>query len=101
VGKCDPPGFTTAAGHFNPEGRKHGGRTVEGPHAGDLGNLPVGVEGNLKAEIPAPRVTLSTGKGSLFPPSGTALVIHDGLDDELTDPTGNSGNRIACGVITR
>ncbi len=101
AGKCDPPDFMTAGGHFNPEARKHGGRAAEGPHAGDLGNVAVGVEGTVRAAIPAPRVTLGPGRNSLFPPSGTAVVIHAGLDDELTDPTGNSGARIACGVITR
>ena len=101
VGKCDPPDFNSAGAHFNPEERKHGGRTAEGPHAGDLANLVVGIEGTVKLEIPAPRVTLGPGKYSLFSPAGTTLVIHAGLDDELTDPTGNSGARIACGVITR
>ena len=101
VGKCDPPGFTTAGGHFNPEARKHGGKTAEGPHAGDLPNLTVGPDGGFKGKVLAPRVTLSAGTHSLFAPNGTALVIHADADDEMTDPTGNSGGRIACGVVVR
>lgn len=101
VGKCDPLGFTTAGGHFNPDARKHGGKTAEGPHAGDLPNLAIGPDGSFKGEVLAPRVTLGSGKPSLFPPNGTALVVHADPDDEMTDPTGNSGARIACGVITR
>lgn len=101
VGKCDPPGFTTAGGHFNPQARKHGGKAAEGPHEGDLPNLMVGPDGSLKTKVVAPRVTLGPGKNSLFTSAGTALVIHADPDDEMTDPTGNSGDRIACGVITR
>jgi Cu-Zn family superoxide dismutase len=101
VGKCDPPGFTTAGGHFNPGARKHGGKTAEGPHAGDLPNLVVGADGAVKTEVLAPRVTLGPGKDSLLSASGAALVIHADADDEMTDPTGNSGARIACGVVAR
>lgn len=100
VGKCDPPAFTTAGGHFNPDGRMHGAKTAEGPHAGDLPNLVAGSDGNFKGDVLAPRVTLKGGKRSLFSANGTALVIHADPDDEMTDPTGNSGGRIACGVIT-
>lgn len=101
VGQCDPPGFTTAAGHFNPEGRRHGPKNPEGPHAGDLPNLVVGTDGTVKVEVMAYRVTLGVGKHSLFPPGGTALVIHADRDDETSDPTGNAGARIACGVISK
>ena len=101
VGKCDPPGFTTAGGHFNPGARKHGGKTAEGPHAGDLPNLVAGADGTVKAQVLAPRVTLGPGTHSLLSANGTALVIHADPDDEMTDPTGNSGGRIACGVVTR
>jgi Cu-Zn family superoxide dismutase len=75
--------------------------TAEGPHAGDLPNLAVGADGAVKAEVLAPRVTLGPGKYSLMSASGTALVIHADADDQMTDPTGNSGGRIACGVVTR
>jgi Cu-Zn family superoxide dismutase len=101
VGKCDPPDFTSAGGHFNPHGKKHGLKSPEGPHAGDLPNLVVGADGAAKAEVVAAQVTLKEGKNSLFQPGGTALVIHANPDDEKTDPTGNAGGRIACGVITK
>jgi Cu-Zn family superoxide dismutase len=103
IGKCTPPDFTSAGGHFNPLIRKHGTKNPEGWHAGDLPNLTVGSDGTLKTEVLARDVTLgsSTSALSLFPPSGTALVLHASPDDERTDPAGNAGARIACGVITR
>lgn len=100
VGKCDPPGFTSAGGHFNPQGKKHGLKSPEGAHAGDLPNLLVGSEGAVQVEVMAAQVTLGSGPNSLFHPGGTALVIHANPDDEMTDPAGNAGARIACGVIT-
>jgi Cu-Zn family superoxide dismutase len=101
VGKCDPPDFASAQEHFNPDGKKHGLKNPEGPHAGDLPNLVIGPEGVAHLELLAPRVTLGAGANSLFHPGGTALVVHAGPDDEVTDPAGDSGARIACGVITR
>jgi len=101
VGKCDPPGFTSAGAHFNPHGKKHGLKSPEGPHAGDLPNLVVGSDGTAKAEVAAAHVTLGPGKHSLFHPDGTALIIHANPDDEKTDPAGNAGARIACGIITK
>jgi len=101
VGKCDPPAFTSAGGHFNPEGKQHGWMNPAGAHAGDLPNLSVALDGTARLEVYVPRVTLAAGPQSLFPPGGTALVIHAGPDDEITDPTGNSGDRIACGVIRK
>ncbi len=101
VGKCEPPGFTSAGGHLNPYGKKHGLKNPEGAHAGDLPNLLVGPGGTARMEVIAPHVTLGAGLPSLFPSSGTALVIHADPDDGVTDPAGNAGARIACGVITR
>jgi Cu-Zn family superoxide dismutase len=101
VGKCDPPHFTTAGGHFNPGGKKHGLKSPAGPHAGDLPNLEVATDGAGRLEYVARLVTLGSGPTSLFDPDGSALVIHAAPDDETTDPTGNSGGRIACGVITK
>jgi Cu-Zn family superoxide dismutase len=99
VGKCEPP-FTTAGGHFNPGGRKHGLMAADGHHAGDLPNLHVPAGGELIVEVLNPAVTLEKGKAnSLFGPQGTALVIHAGKDDYKTDPTGDAGGRIACGVV--
>ena len=100
VGSCDPPDFKSSGGHFNPTHRKHGRENTEGPHAGDLPDLQIGPDGTGKAEAFVPGITLSgIGEESLFHPGGTAVVIHASADDNKTDPSGNSGARIACGVI--
>lgn len=99
VGKCDAPDFTTAGGHFNPDGKQHGTQNPQGPHAGDLGNLTAGADGSARGELAATKVTLAPGAASLLKPDGTAIVIHAGIDDDKTDPAGNSGARIACGVV--
>jgi len=101
VGKCDPPDFKSAGPHFNPYGKKHGMKNPDGPHAGDLPDIEVGADGTVKTAVITKQVTLGAGKNSLFPEGGTALVIHVDPDDERTDPAGNSGARIACGVITQ
>jgi Cu-Zn family superoxide dismutase len=99
VGKCEPP-FTTAGGHFNPAGKKHGMMAVEGEHAGDMPNLHIPASGEQSIEVVNTAVTLEKGKpNSVFGPDGTALVIHAGKDDYKTDPTGDAGGRIACGII--
>ncbi len=95
VGKCEPPDFKSAGAHFNPEGKKHGLKNPEGSHLGDLPNIVVGENGSVQVEI------LIKDKSFLNNPGGTALVIHEKADDEITDPAGNSGARIACGVIIR
>ena len=101
VGKCDPPAFTTAGGHFNPAAMKHGLQAAGGPHAGDLPNLTVPASGASHYTATTNRVTLGSGPTSLFDADGSAIVIHAGPDDNVTDPAGNSGPRIVCGVITR
>ena len=101
VGKCEPPDFKSAGGHFNPEGKKHGWENPEGHHAGDLHNLTVDANGNAKVKVVVTGVTLADGPNSLFQAQGTALVIHADPDDNKTDPAGNAGPRIACGVITK
>jgi Cu-Zn family superoxide dismutase len=101
VGKCEGPDFKTAGGHFNPAGKKHGKDNAEGPHNGDLLNLEVGADGHGTASLLDASVTLGDGPTSLFQPGGTALVIHAAADDYKTDPAGNSGARIACGVIQK
>jgi Cu-Zn family superoxide dismutase len=101
AGKCEAPEFKSAGGHFNPAGHKHGLHNPEGAHAGDLPNLTVGNDGKAKATFTARGATLGAGEGSLFGPEGTALVIHAGEDDEKSDPAGNSGARIACGVVEK
>jgi len=99
VGKCESP-FTSAGGHFNPESRKHGLIAAEGHHAGDMPNLHIPASGDLNVEVLNTSVTLDKGKpNSLFDADGSALVVHAGKDDYKTDPTGEAGGRIACGVI--
>lgn len=101
VGACQPPDFASAGAHFNPSGKKHGSQNPEGPHAGDLPNLVVAASGETGLDITTKGVTLDPGANSLLGPGGTSLVVHAGPDDLKTDPAGNSGARIACGVITK
>ncbi len=101
-GDCHGPDFMSAGGHFNPFGKHHGLENPQGPHAGDLPSLTVGADGRATVSTVAKLVTLKEGqKNSLFQPGGTSLVIHEKADDNLTDPAGNAGPRIACGPITR
>ena len=100
VGKCEAPEFTTAGGHFNPTSAKHS-LNAQGGHAGDMGNLTVGQNGGAKVNVHVGGVTLGEGANSLFKEGGTALMIHANVDDLKTDPTGNAGGRIACGVISK
>jgi superoxide dismutase, Cu-Zn family len=100
TGRCDPPSFQTAGAHFAPQGREHGLENPAGPHAGDMPNLQVRPDGTADTTLVNPRVTLQLGReNSLRDADGTALVIHAERDDQRTDPTGESGDRIACGVI--
>ena len=99
VGKCEPP-FTSAGGHFNPANKKHGMMAADGHHAGDMPNLVVPASGELKFEVVNTAVTLDKDKpNSVLKQDGTAIVIHAAADDYKTDPTGEAGGRIACGVI--
>ncbi len=99
--RCDAPDFKSAGAHFNPEGKKHGLDNPEGPHAGDMQNFIVDHTGKARADLRNPNVTVGKGNTSVFSNGGTALVIHAKADDMKSDPSGNSGDRIACGVITR
>jgi superoxide dismutase, Cu-Zn family len=103
VGKCEGPAFTTAGGHFNPTSAHHGINNAQDPkpHLGDLANLTVDKSGNGKASFTVSGVTLGDGANSLFHDGGTAFVIHAKADDLMSDPSGNSGDRIACGVIVK
>ncbi|HEU4439722.1 MAG TPA: superoxide dismutase family protein [Methylomirabilota bacterium] len=101
VGRCDPPEFTTAGAHFNPGNKQHGKQNPAGPHAGDLPNLMVAASGEGGIDVTTRAFTLSPGPTSLLGDKGTALVVHANPDDDKTDPTGNSGARIACGVIAK
>jgi Cu-Zn family superoxide dismutase len=99
VGKCEPP-FTSAGGHFNPQNKKHGMMSPQGHHAGDMPNLHVPVGGVLSVEVVNNAIMLEKGKpNSIFGANGSALVVHAGKDDYKTDPAGDAGSRIACGVI--
>lgn len=101
VGRCDPPQFASAGGHFNPASKQHGTQNPAGPHAGDLPNLEVAASGEGGIDATTKLVTLQPGSTSLLGPAGTSLVVHAAADDYKTDPSGNSGDRIACGVITK
>lgn len=100
--KCEPPDFKSAGAHFNPAGKKHGLENPEGHHNGDMPNIVVRNDGSARAKINNVDVSLgpASGANSLFANGGTAIVIHEKADDMKTDPAGNAGNRIACGVIT-
>jgi Cu-Zn family superoxide dismutase len=95
VGRCDPPEFTSAGGHWNPAGKKHGMNNPAGPHAGDLPNVEVAANGVLSATVTLPGATMA----GLLDADGSALVLHAAADDYRTDPSGNSGARIACAII--
>lgn len=99
-GLCEPPAFQSAGPHYNPYGKEHGLENPRGPHAGDMQNIFSDKNGNVKTTIYNPRVTLKKGKkNSLRDMDGSALVVHEKGDDQKTNPAGNSGNRVACGVI--
>jgi Cu-Zn family superoxide dismutase len=99
--QCEGPGFQSAGPHFNPDAKQHGLKNPKGPHAGDMNNFVVRSDGTAKATLTDSRVNLGTDIYSLFTNGGTSLVIHAKADDMKTDPSGNSGDRIACGVITK
>ena len=88
---CEGPAFTSAGGHFNPEGKKHGLQNPEGPHAGDMTNFTVLKDGTARQTVMAPHMKLDVP---------AALVVHAGVDDLKTDPAGNAGDRIACGIVS-
>jgi len=100
--KCEAPDFKSAGGHFNPAGKKHGLENPEGHHNGDMKNVTVKADGTVKATLLNDSVILGTGSesNSLFANGGTSIMIHAKADDMKTDPAGNAGDRIACGVIT-
>jgi superoxide dismutase, Cu-Zn family len=103
VGSCEAPKFTSAGPHWNPTGKQHGHQNPGGYHAGDLGNLGVGADGKLTAGLLVPGARVRTDSSGdrpvLLDGDGAALVLHAATDDERTDPSGNSGDRIACAVL--
>lgn len=100
TGSCNAPGFTTAGPHLNPDKRQHGTESSGGSHLGDLPNLIVGADGSGTLSVMLPGSALVLEAAILRDPDGTAIVVHAGPDDYRTDPSGNSGNRIACGVFS-
>ncbi|RDW20443.1 superoxide dismutase family protein [Oceanobacillus chungangensis] len=101
VGLCEAPDFKSAGAHYNPTGAHHGFKDPLGPHAGDLKNIEVTEDGTVKADVVANMVTLDpNGKNTLLTEQGTALIIHEKADDYISQPAGDAGERIACGVIS-
>ncbi|WP_147535325.1 superoxide dismutase family protein [Bacillus marasmi] len=100
-GDCNPPQFKSAGQHLNPGKQKHGLLHPKGAHTGDLPNIIVGEDGKVKGEIMAAKATLLEGRNSLFTKDGTTIVITDEKDDGMTQPDGDSGERIACGRISK
>jgi Cu-Zn family superoxide dismutase len=101
VPKCEGPDFKSAGPHFNPEAKKHGFDNPDGHHAGDMKNFTVDAKGKAKGKMEDKDANLMADSHSLFSNGGTAIVVHAKADDYKTDPSGNSGDRIACGVITK
>lgn len=99
VGRCDPPGFDSAGGHWNPTSRQHGTLNPQGHHLGDLPNLEVAADGSGRIDLHIAGAMLRGGDGAMLDSDGAAVVIHAQPDDYRTDPSGNSGARIACGVL--
>lgn len=101
VGSCDAPAFTSAGAHFNPRNTKHGLVNPEGPHAGDMPAIAADANGRAMVQHTTTLISLGNGPNGLFDADGSAIVVHASSDDQVTDPSGNSGARIACGVVER
>ena len=100
MAKCEGPAFDSAGPHFNPDSKMHGLKNPKGPHAGDMLNFTVKANGTANQTLTDTRVVLGDGPNGLFSNGGTSLIVHEKADDMKTDPSGNSGGRIACGTIT-
>jgi superoxide dismutase, Cu-Zn family len=98
---CDAPDFKSAGPHFNPDAKQHGLDNPMGPHAGDMPNFTVAADGTAKTTVTDPRVNMDDDAHSIFANGGTSLMIHAKADDLKSDPAGNAGDRIACGVIKK
>lgn len=99
TGQCVGPDFASAGGHWNPTAHKHGTANPAGPHMGDMPNMTVGPDGSGAIEYQVAAGTISEGATPLLDTDGAAIVIHAQADDNMTDPAGNAGGRIACGVL--
>ena len=100
IGKCDAPGFTTAGPHWNPAGKQHGLANMQGPHAGDLPNFNAASDGTANITVDLADMAVASGAQPLMDSDGAALLIHAQADDNMTDPSGNSGARIICGAFS-
>lgn len=100
IGQCVAPDFTSAGGHWNPTARKHGKDNPDGMHMGDMPNMTVGSDGTGAIEYHIAGATISEGATPLLDADGAAVVVHAQADDNVSDPAGNAGGRIACGVLT-
>lgn len=101
-GVCTPPDFESAGGHFNPTGKEHGFENPEGFHLGDLQNIVVEADGTIDATVTTVELTLQKGKeNTILDEDGSAIMMHEKADDYQTDPSGNSGDRIACAVVKK
>ena len=101
TGKCDAPDFKSAGGHWNPTDKEHGLANDNGSHMGDFVNLEVAADGTGSLERPIKGATLEGGANALLDSDGAAFIVHAGQDDQMTDPSGDSGDRIACGVFEK
>lgn len=101
MGKCEGPAFESAGAHFNPDGKMHGLKNPKGAHVGDMMNFTVKPDGTANQTVTNKHGSFGTDNHSLIGGNGTSLVIHAKADDQMTDPSGNSGDRIACGVVTK
>ena len=99
IGLCTPPDFASAGGHWNPEHHQHGMENPQGAHAGDIANLKIGADGVGRVHADLGSHTLTSGAAPLLDSDGASIMIHQSPDDMKTDPSGNSGARIACGVF--
>jgi Cu-Zn family superoxide dismutase len=99
VGRCEGPAFQSAGGHFNPLGKQHGLENPEGAHGGDLPDIEATANGRTEYVAVTDRLTLGSGPSSIFDADGSAIVIHEKADDQRTDPSGNSGERVLCGQL--
>jgi Cu-Zn family superoxide dismutase len=100
VGTCTPPSFDSAGPHYNPGKSQHGMKNPKGPHAGDLPNITIPADGKLETTLMVTAAWQWEGDGGILDGDGSSVVIHANPDDYMTDPSGNSGPRIACAVIT-
>jgi Cu-Zn family superoxide dismutase len=99
VGRCDAPGFESAGAHLNPTGRQHGLENPHGAHAGDAKNIEANAAQRALVDVTFPDTSITRAANGLFDANGSAVVVHEKADDQQTDPSGNSGARIACGVV--